>query len=133
MTPSFFAPRASMARWDVKLKLSVRSPTTLHPRVSNACAKSSSLQAVLTLVRCTRSLARTNLARVRCIRAVGGRAGAGARQSAEDDLPRGVGYATCRHPDASPALPKIALGKQDYSPRRCPGEAQPRQPHPFDH
>src|SRR5881394_794255 len=51
MTPSRFAPSASMARCDRKLKLSVRSPTTLHPRVSNAWPRSSSLQVVLTCVR----------------------------------------------------------------------------------
>ena len=52
MTPSSFAPRAAMARWDAKLKLSVRRPTTRQPSASNAWPSSSSLQAVLTWVRC---------------------------------------------------------------------------------
>jgi hypothetical protein len=51
MTPSFFAPSASMARCEVKLKLSVRSPTTLQSSSSNACVNSSSLQVVLIFVR----------------------------------------------------------------------------------
>src|SRR2546426_9198432 len=36
-------------------KLSVRRPTTLQPSASKACAKSSSLQALLTWLRCQRS------------------------------------------------------------------------------
>ncbi len=36
ITPSFFAPSASMARCDRKLNPSVRSPTTLHRSASNA-------------------------------------------------------------------------------------------------
>jgi len=52
MTPSFFAPSPSIARCERKLKPSVRSPTTLQPSVSKACASRSSLQVVLTCVRC---------------------------------------------------------------------------------
>src|SRR6266850_6006892 len=51
ITPSFLAPRASMARCDRKLKLSVRRPTTLQPSVSKAWPNSSSLHVVLTCVR----------------------------------------------------------------------------------
>ena len=42
-----------MARCDTKLKLSVRQPTTLAPRLSKACVSIISLQLVLTCVRCT--------------------------------------------------------------------------------
>jgi len=55
ITPSFFAPRRSMARCDAKLKLSVRQPTTLQPSASNACVSISSLQVVLTWVRWQRA------------------------------------------------------------------------------
>src|SRR5947207_1427438 len=46
--PSFFAPSASIARCERKLKLSVRRPTTLQPRLSNACVSSSNLHAEFT-------------------------------------------------------------------------------------
>ncbi len=42
-TPSFFAPRRSIARWDAKLKLSVRRPTTAHLSDSNACVEQEQL------------------------------------------------------------------------------------------
>ncbi len=53
-TPSFCAPRASIARCERRLKRSVRSPTTSQCRVSNACASSRRLQAVLRCVRWNR-------------------------------------------------------------------------------
>ncbi len=51
-TPSFLAPRRSMARCEAKLKLSVRQPTVRQPSVSKAWVSSSSLAVVLTWVRC---------------------------------------------------------------------------------
>ena len=55
MTPSFFAPSASIARCERKLKLSVRRPTTLHSTFSKANANSKSLQAVFTWLRWQRA------------------------------------------------------------------------------
>ena len=43
MTPSFFAPSASIARCEAKLKLSVRRPTTWQPSASNACVEQQQL------------------------------------------------------------------------------------------
>ena len=52
ITPSFFAPSASMARCERKLKLSVRRPMTLQFSLFETVIESnSSLQAVLTCVR----------------------------------------------------------------------------------
>src|SRR5215470_3077928 len=52
ITPSFFAPSFSIASCERKLKLSVRRPTTAHPRPSKAWVNSNSLQALLTCVCC---------------------------------------------------------------------------------
>ena len=52
MTPSFLAPRRSIAAWERRFRLSVLHPTTVQPSVSNACSRSRSLQAVFTWVRC---------------------------------------------------------------------------------
>src|SRR5262249_33452923 len=51
ITPSFFAPSASMARCERKLKLSVRRPITLQPAFSNPYSSSSILQVVFTWLR----------------------------------------------------------------------------------
>ncbi len=50
ITPSFLAPSASIAACEVKLKPSVRKPTTRQPRTSKAWPSSSHLQAVFTFV-----------------------------------------------------------------------------------